>query len=404
MNEFDDLESALAAELRRRSGDVLATPGLAGRARRRARVVRRRRVAAAGAVAAAVLAVAVPTALSLRSVPQTAPPADSPTTPSEVHETETPERGGTTALALDGLPGGPEPSIGWFEGPDYHGADGRSAQFPSMWMDTLELGDRFMASTGDEVSRLAADGEVLATFTGAGPVLSADGRLVAYFNRDEDVVRAEPADGGEAEPGRDVPEDRWLEPVGFLGDHRLVSNLRDATGAPAGFRIDDFGAPDGGAATAPWDLVSVSAVSEAAGLVTGPTTELTEDGGCWAVYETDASTPLWTTCAYSFLRFSPDGRHLVGTAGHPHAEAFTTTVLVDALTGAVVHQYTGRHIYEAMFEDEGHLILSVALEDGDSREAALLRCDFTGSCERTTPIVHVSLQGGYTYGLALPRW
>lgn len=439
MNEFDDLENTLAAELRRRSGDVLGTEGMAGRARQRARVVRRRRAMAVGAVTAVALAVAVPSALSLREVPRTTEQPAGPPTTSETESIEVPDPGpvtsspdpsttqpaspdaspdssdrppttdetpppasSSTELVLDGLAPGAAPSIGWFDGPVFHRTDGTTVHFPTMWTEVIALENGFIASKSGEVGWLDPAGDLTASFEGDGPVLSPDGALVAYYDRAAGSVIAGQSDGAGTGPGgRDVPGGQWLAPVGFLDDYRLVSNLSTDSGTPAGIRIDGF-APgaDPAPETPPWDdLIRVSAVSPAAGLVTGPTV-ITDDERCWAVYEADADEPMWGTCTYGFIRFSPDGRYLVGTTVHPDSQAYPLAVVVDARTGEVVHTFTGRHIYEMAFEDDDHLLLGVALEDGDDRQATLLRCDLDGACEPTTPVVSEA----YRYTLAQPRW
>lgn len=448
MNEFDDLENTLAAELRRRSGDVLGTEGLADRARRRARVVRRRRAVAVGAVTAVALAIAVPTALSLRSVPQTAgepagppttsetpSPDPSPATPSpdpttppptapespatelppdpsgEPEETEVPadlsdQPGGGTDLepVLSDLPEGAPPSIGYLEGDTFHRTDGRSVPLPGQLFKVLELGTGFLATNTNEVAFVDAGGAITASFVGAGPVLSPDGALAAYYNDDEDMVLATQADGGGSGPGgREVPGDQRLEPVGFLDDYRLVSNVSAATGESAGIRIDQFAPGEPTAPTTPsWGLVRVSAVSAAAGLVAGYT-EIGDGDACSAVFEDGADQPLWDTCQYSFDHFSPDGQYLVGSVAYRDGEGNPFAVVVEARTGVVVHTYDVVYVHDTVFEDDDSLLISVRLLDGDTRQAALVRCDFYGSCERATPIVRVGWEES-AYGLGLQRW
>ncbi|SDU68109.1 WD40 repeat domain-containing protein [Jiangella alkaliphila] len=443
MNEFDDLENTLAAELRRRSGEVLGTDDLAARARRKARVVRRRRAVAVAGVTAVALAIAVPAALSLRSVPQTsAPPVDRPTTsetesievpdpgpdtslPEEPSTTETqsppgeppddtgletPGRGGTTELVLDGLPTGAPPAIGWMEGTTFHRADGRSVQLPSTqafepFQNVLELPNGFLATDFAEVADLDATGTVTATRAGAGIVMSSDSALVAYYDQDAGTIQAAQADGGGTGPGsRDVPAGQTLHPIGFLGDYRLVSNVVTEY-ETAGVRVDDFGPSAGGdtpPTTPPWDLLSVSAVSESAGLVVGYT-EFDETEACSAVYEADADQRLWGTCEYSFFpHFSPDGRYLVGSPPWD-GEGMEAVVVVDARTGELVHTYTGSFIWDFTFEDEEHVLINVRIVDDAERQAALVRCDFEGACELATPVVQID-QAEDAYTIGLQRW
>ncbi|TDD68961.1 hypothetical protein E1262_14580 [Jiangella aurantiaca] len=432
MNEFDDLENTLAAELRRRSGDVLGTEGMATRARRRARVVRRRRAIAVSAVTAVTLAIAVPTALSLRSVPQTAPqPADTPTTsetptpdpttppssppadpspPAETDEPEEPVVGGTTELVLDGMAEGAPPSISWVEGTTFHTEDGRTLPIPEDFFRPFAIRDGAigqMPGTEGPIPDIAttdATGAVASRGPGNGPVLSYDGFLIAYYDPEEDHVWAGQADGGGTGPGsRDVAPDQRLDPAGFLDDYALVSNVSTDAELWAGIRIDSFAPGDPTPpVTPPWDFVRVVAVSQPAGLVAGYT-EIRDDGTCSAVYEADADEPLWSTCEYSFDHFSPDGRYLVGTHDYRDGEGNMLAVVVDARTGEVVHTYDGRFISDATFEDDEHVLISVRLVDGAERQAALVRCDFEGSCEQASPVVRIDeLDDGYHFGLQ--RW
>ncbi|SEE67141.1 hypothetical protein [Jiangella alba] len=447
MNEFDDLENTLAAELRRRSGEVAGADGMAGRARRHARVVRRRRAIAVAGVTAVALAVAVPAALSLRPVPQTAPdPAHSPTTsqtpaptpsetpspdpttpppstppssppavpPVETDEPQQPEQpvaGGTTELVLDGMPTGAPPAISWVFETTFYTEDGRELPIPEDMFFPFAIRDGAIGQLpGTTEGRLPdignsdATGAVVGREPGNGPVLSYDGFLLAEYLPAEDIVWAGQADGGGTGPGgRDVPPDQQLDPVGFLDDYALVSNVSTDEELWAGVRIDSFapGEPTP-PITPPWDIVEVTAVSQPAGLVVG-FTEIRDDGTCSAVYEADADEPLWSTCEYSFDHFSPDGRYLVGADDYRDGEGNASMVVVEARTGAVVHTYDGWYIGAATFEDDDHVLLSVRLVDDAERQVALVRCDLTGACELATPAVRVD-QYSDAYGFGLQRW
>lgn len=290
------------------------------------------------------------------------------------------------------------------EGDVFHRTDGRGIPIPEDLFWVLELDDGFMASNYDEVAFLDSAGVVTASRPGAGPVLSPTGFLVAYYNEEDSIVWAGQADGGGTWPGtRDVPSDQRVEPVGFLDEWHMVSNLSTAEGHDTGLRVDDFGpAADPVPVTPPWDLERVTAASAVAGLVVGYS-EMRDDGTCSAVYEADSAEPLWETCEYSFDQFSPDGRYIVGTHHYRDGEGNTFAVVVDARTGEVVHTYEGRFINEYAFEGDDHLLISVRLIDGDERQAALVRCDLSGSCELTTPLVRVDQMSG-AYRLGLQRW
>lgn len=425
MSEFDrDLESMLAAELRRRSGDVLPTERLADRARSRARAFRRRRRVAIGTVTAATLAVAIPAALSLQGAPQTAPlPASTPEVsasptpkprPTQTSErpsttppastTPPPTPGGSTTLSVDNLPAGAPPSIGWREGATFHRSDGGQVQMPDMMADPLEHGDSVVGSVlrfngPPIVTFVAANGDVTASHPGYGPVISPDRSLVAAYDQQESVLRAtKTGSGGTGPDVIDVPDDQQLEPVGFLDDRTVVSNI-SIDNDDAGIRLDRF--PTGGAeaasVTPPWKLTAASAVSSAAQLVAGYT-EITDSGSCSAVYEANAAEPLWSTCEYSFDHFSPDGRYLVGADDYRDGAGEGIVVVADARTGEVIHTYTIGDVEGTAFEDNAHVLVSVRVPDGSDRLAALLRCDLAGACELATPVLRVS-ESDWAYGL-----
>jgi hypothetical protein len=184
-----------------------------------------------------------------------------------------------------------------------------------------------------------------------------------------------------------------------------VSNISTETELWAGVRIDSFapGEPTP-PTTPPWDFVQVSAVSASAGLVVGQT-EIVDGASCSAVYEADAAEPLWETCEHTFEHFSPNGAYLVGSRHYWDGDGRPYAVVVDARTGEVVHTYEGMFITDLTFEDDEHVLLDVQLDDGigPTRQAALVRCDFGGSCELATPAIEIDPFAA-AYGIGLQRW
>lgn len=442
MNEF---ESRIADELRARAQHVegmqdASGPSLADGARSRAATIRTRRYVAAGAVAAVAIGIGVPAALSLGGTPHTAPlpagtptslepttPAPTPTAPDPTTPPPStpppsdpptepatdptdpadppPPRGGTTTLTLDGLPAGQSPTIGWVDGSTFHHPDGGEIAIPEGVGTPLAFGDglvgRSSRNEGDQTVVFVDGAGTRTEYLGYGPAVTADGSLIAWFDQETGRLRFAQTDGGGTGPSDiPVPADQVVEPVGFLDDSTLISNVKDAEGTLLGVRRDVLtGGDPGRGDTPPWDVELVSAVSEAAQLVVGITS--TDDAGmtCSAVYSAETDNRLWDTCEYSFDHFSPDGRYLVGAHSYRDGPGHPFVVIIDAHTRELVHRFDGvegnHYITRAAFEDDEHLLISVSSWFTDVEEptvpTAILRCTLDGACETATDIRQVGV-------------
>lgn len=426
MNEF---ESRIADELRARAQHVEGMPGasgpsLADGARSRAATIRTRRYVAAGAVAAVAIGIGVPAALSLGGTPHTAPlpagtptslepttpaptptapdpttpstppPSDPPTEPATEPATDPadppPPRGGTTTLTLDGLPAGQSPTIGWVDGSTFHHPDGGEIELPEYFGGPLPFGDGLVGtwfgnSAGVSVMFLDSAG-AMTEYRGEGPAVTADGSLIGYYDQEASQLRFAQTDGGGTGPSAiPVPADQIVMPIGFLDDRTLISNIRSADGTPLGIRRDTLtgGDPESGD-TPPWQTERITAVSEAAQLVVG-ISGYAEAEMCSDVFGADGGK-LWGTCEYSFDHFSPDGRYLVGAHAYRDGAGTAFTVIVDAQTGELIHQYdaTDGYITNMSFEDDDHVL--IVMNSNRPHRAAILRCTVDGSCETATDV------------------
>jgi hypothetical protein len=426
-NMNDDIERALSRELRVRADEIGPSTGLAGAARAKARRIRTRRVITAGVALTAMVAVAVPTAMSLGDTPHTAPapadtvtpspslPAPQPSTPAPEPSTPAPSvpavpapRNTSTTLTLDGLDSGAAPAIGWVDGRVFHRADGTTMQLPDGMYRPLAVAGAAIGSLGsDDVAWVTTSGEITSSHPGRGPVVSPDGGLAAMYERDSNHLAFTQTDGGGTAPvGIPVPPDQQLEPVGFVDEHTVVSNVLDSEGRTIGVRRDAFpiADDDGGTDTPPWNFVRASATSATGGLVVG-LTELTDFGSCSAVYAVDGDTPLWETCEYSFDRFSPDGRYLVGADAYRDGIGDAYAVVVDARTGELIHRFDAGEGYlgGTGFEDGEHLLVVLNVDGQDyTFRSAILRCTFEGACELATDVRTSPVEEGRGFALG-PR-
>lgn len=390
----DESFRTLTEELRARADDVAPAPHLAAAARGRAQHLRTRRRVVVSAVAAVALIVAAPGVLSVTTDDAGPPPADRPS-PTRLEPTPSPDPQGTTTLTLDEMEQAAAPDIGWTENATFHTSHGRDVTFPESVQHPASSGDGGAGQLlADEPAVVFSEG---GSVPGYGPAVSADGNLLArtYY---EDTVSGlvvtpaeEPASGG-ASLHEEIPAGQRIEPVGFLGDDDLVSNVYD-DGMPSGARRDRFD----GEPTTPWDVDTVGAVSEAAQLVAGRTSA-SDDGSCWAVLPADGGRPLWETCDYSLDHFNPDGGLLLAGPAYRSGAGDTVIGVLDARTGDVVHEFeTPRDgfVVDTAFESETEILAVVA----EGNESAIVRCDVGGDCERATRIADTDGVGS-PFGLA----
>lgn len=420
-----DIEAQIAAELRNLADGVGTSVPLADGARRRARTIRARRRIAAVGLAAAVTAAAVPTAFSLGglgSTTQTPHPADTggfdePTPSPSQSATPSPSPSDSptgdpeeqfpvriVVLSLDDLPAGDAPGVDWIDGEVLRTADGRELPIPSDVFDAAAFGDGVVGASfvddGEGTILQAGDGAAT-RYAGSRPVMSEDDDLVAWYDEAADQVQVARADDitapPEAIPGRAGMN---LQPVGFLDDQTLVSNLvSPGTWPPEGARRDTMG----GDTDTPWPaLLEADAVSAQAQLVVG-LTEVREDlepctSDCGpgiesrtSLFAADDPEPLWSTWEYDFEGFSPDGRHLVGTHAYRDGIGDGYAAIVDTDAGELVRRFdvgadSGGWLSDMVFEDNEHILLVLHVEDETGTRAAIVRCSISGACETATGV------------------
>lgn len=128
-------------------------------------------------------------------------------------------------------------------------------------------------------------------------------------------------------------------------------------------------------------LMGASAASESTGLVAGQTNRLL-DGSCWAVVRHDTSSPVFGTCDHSLGRFSPDGRHLVGTDAYADGLGPRSSALLDVRPGdPVVFSEPARDqmltLGDMAWEDDEHVLATVT----ERLESHTVRFGLDGSME-----------------------
>jgi hypothetical protein len=302
--------------------------------------------------------------------------------------TEQPTPGPTETVTLDlsALPGGQAPSVGWIEGATFHRADGVDLELPGGVSDPAAQGAAGAVGfdwSSEEI--WFSDG---GTTPGRGPAVSPDGSWLAWAYDEAGTagIVLSPAygpGGGDQSKVVDLPAGEPVEPVGFLGDSLLVSNVVGADGQYVGARVDDFA----GQTTTPWNVEEVSTVSDASGLVAG-LLSVSDNGSCWAVLEADGGS-LWQQCDFSLDHFSPDGRLLLAGPAYRDGLGDATATVLDAGTGSVllrIQMPPGAFVTDTAFEDDGTVLLLAH----DSGSWAILRCDLGGTCERATEVVEAA--------------
>jgi hypothetical protein len=92
---------------------------------------------------------------------------------------------------------------------------------------------------------------------------------------------------------------------------------------------------------------------------------------------------LWRSCRLSPHQWSPDGTRAIATNAYFDAAGTDRWVLVGGRTGVRQARITGRFDWDAVWEDNRHFL---TLAQSDAGEAAIIRCDLGGGCERASRI------------------
>jgi hypothetical protein len=93
------------------------------------------------------------------------------------------------------------------------------------------------------------------------------------------------------------------------------------------------------------------------------------------------SHTLWRSCRIRPHQWSPDGTRALATHAYFDAPGTTRWWVIGGSSPARELTISGRLDWHAVWEDDGHFL---TLAQGDDGQAAVVRCDLTGSCERAS--------------------
>lgn len=380
-----DEKDLLTRELRERSSDVGGHPIGFEAVRKSARRIQRRRQVLAGAVAAVVLAIAVPTALTVTGLDETAPgpvaPGPSPTRTVEPTPKPKPSPVGDVVLTLDGLERGADPSIPYVVGTVLHEQDASTLDLDNEYHAILPFGGGWMGTSFKEgewkVTWLDANGHPTESAPGADRLaVTADGQHVAYFSPDPSGSGTLTVEG----PGNEkltwrTPAGEQVNPVGMLGDRTVVVESYGTNPKV------ELATPDGRIQAVP-GLIAARGASDVSGLVSGQTS-YSDTGSCWSVLDPAAGRSLWKTCDFALGQFSPDGRYVVGTDAYGDGSGGGQVALIDASSKDVVVRFAKARNDRSIvatpltWEDASHVLAEV-FRDG---QWMLVRLGLDGSME-----------------------
>ena len=97
---------------------------------------------------------------------------------------------------------------------------------------------------------------------------------------------------------------------------------------------------------------------------------------------------LWRSCDIAAHQWSPDGTLALATHAYFDAAGTDRWWVVDGRTAEPQARIAGRLDWHAAWEDDGHFL---TLAQGDSGDAAIIRCDVSGACERASRVWDVPL-------------
>jgi hypothetical protein len=347
----DELERLLGDELNDRAGDMTGARLLLGDVRGRATSIRRRRRVASGVGVAAVLAIAVPLAISVGGSIDTSKQEPAPAGPPEISR---------TTLTLDGLERGDAPRI------EYFTADG--VVVPGEGLQPLDDSYQALVSNGDTWLALGPSRDDLLWLdqdfrqldeqpTNQVLVSSADQSQVAWTRPEgggQSLVQMRTSGGDMSEVG--FPSAPLVDPVDFVGDGEVLYQTTDARGRHKTIGIASV---DGETDEFEGDFVKAIAGNPETGLVTVQTKTNADASGCFGVVDPAVSTSatVWETCDNSLGGFSPDGRYVLASSPYGDGLGLSSLEVLDARNGAPV----------ASFQQESTIaLIGVVWESNDS--------------------------------------
>lgn len=386
MNNFDE-KDALSRELHDRSQDIDGHPIAIESVKQSARRIQRRRWNADSAAAAVVLAIAVPTALSVTTGSERgAEPVGPNPTPTDT-QSAAPRPDGPVQLTTDGLPRGEDPKINYFRfplggGQELVSPDGaRPLPVHILGMTPYDEGWIGLGydGQGEEMFMLDADLQIIDRFpSGYGFAVSSDSSQVAYVRIEEgksQTLVSAPTTG--AEPLTwSFPERPWLSTEGFVSpDTVLYSVGMDG--------VETFALATADGRTKPLDgFVKVTGANMDNGLVAGQTKSNPDASGCFGVMDPASSTSemLWETCEYSLSTFSPDGQFVLAGDAYLDGLGARGVSILDAQTGDVAVTYQQRRDSQIVWESNDTVI---AIAD-DGLSYTIVRMNTAGDLEAAT--------------------
>ena len=375
-----DLGALLTRTLQERAFDAPHPAGLADRARREARQVRRRRTL----TAVAVLALAVTTILLPQVVPgprTAAPPAH------QLPDVDlvTPA-GARTVVTLDDLPAGPAPGRAWLDGRSFHRADGRVVPVPWFVTVAVEYGAGAIAYRPAEhpmIYVLDPTGRVLSTESGSPPVAGRYGQ-VAYVDGGRGRLEVLWPDNPASSWSVPLPNADATTPIGFLQDSSVVVRVdRGRSRDPSTSIVTRDG-------SRPWRGAGEVTATYAPGRALAVTRHDQGPTACLELWPTPRAAGRWRHCdaggapadqLTAVSAFAPDS-HLILVRGRDEGSRGSGRLVVADSAGEVVRELVqqpgaGELFGQAVFETGSKVLVAVWAQG----RSAIVRCDPAGRCE-----------------------
>ncbi|WP_020578646.1 hypothetical protein [Actinopolymorpha alba] len=392
----DQLEQQLTHSLHRQADrvDELSQRNLAPAAFQLGRRMRqRRRVGTAVAAGVAAVAVLVPATYALTggpgertrvepaatmtaptpSTPSASPSPSSPSSPS--NRTPSPRASSSVTLEFSRLALGKTPTIPWLaEQQIFNGSTTTPVKATHPVSFQPVAGGYVLHDLSTDPSRvrlIGIDGTEKLSVPGSYPVVSRDGRYVAWADLDKGFLVLADALNGEALERADVGR---ATPIGFLrGLVVFTPNTADSPNPQAWN-------PETGEITTWKGLYNVSDVADGPGLAAVRTEDpaVTRGVACSAVVDLNASNRrLWRTCTSHVQWLSSDGRYAVTYAPEMDGLGAREYTFVEARTGQPVLTLKAAVLQNISWEGDGRFLVEV----WDNDRASLVRCSMTGACE-----------------------
>ncbi|QIK65438.1 hypothetical protein G7072_02965 [Nocardioides sp. HDW12B] len=380
MNTHDELPGSLRGALQRRADGVGDDhPFTLDDVKGRAHGIRRRRIAVSGLAAAAVLAIAVPVGLNATGSPGASPsfdPANRSPSPSQTAE-PSPDRaseGVDTPVSPIGQvlttdrPAAAEQTLTTVSPGRINPPGGASpVAVEADYQSVVPLGSGWVAirSDGSDLvaDRVDATGAVDATYAAGdgGLSVSRDGAVVAWSDPDNRVVTL--VDGGEPQEIYRAEGTVFVAAIDATGsctpgaDDGCVVHLNRQD------RVESLTVTSqGDVAVTPglaW-VNSVAADGRVAGMI-----KVEDYGSCSGVVAAGSQRPLWRTCDYAGLVFSPSGRWVMGVDPQGDGAGSSSIAILDAATGEVVtslvnNRRTQAFVAQREWNESDQVVMSVA--------------------------------------------